>query len=759
MKKVLLKLNLIIILLNFVTLNAQSVELVNWKCIPPDSQKVSSQHENVIGINEQGTSIFRVRSYTGASGPLGPTQRWWPNDGTSAISWGNETEQNNNRYVQFAVVPKSGYILHADSITMYLGGGATSYMKVNVAFDTRASFKYATRINTEPVALLNNVLTLHSFKINKDVYPGDTLYVRVYPWYESSPSTSKYLLVQNVKIYGNTSEITVSNAPVNVVLPTESGIKNSEKFVDIKVDDVSPKNITSFQFVLNYDKNIISIPEVSTEGTILEGKGILTANPDTSAGKVTIAWAGYPALTGEGSLLKLKVVFKNYGVTNLDLDNTLKFNLGIPGFNLTGGQITTTAVVVQGGSVSAIEGENITIPILTTDITQDFKVLSYNFTAEFDKNIIEINNYDLTSTLSESGLAAINIDNNNGTINFSLAKGSYITGSGILLKLTGKAKQPGFTELTFTSFKFNTGTPTSAAYSAQIAVAEANKAPTLTLSPNQTSFAVNENETLTITLLGSDPNTGDALTYTYTASPATTGAILTNNVFTWKPNYEQSGVYSVTFKVTDKGGLSASKTVAIVVNNVNRAPSFTAEIPDGQVIPVHNVLVNYEFIYKATDPDNDPLTFKLISGPGEISADGLYSWAPKPSQAGLSFILIIEVSDGNLTATSKRTIKVSDTVTGVEEESGIPTEYALMQNYPNPFNPATTIKFALPKESHVKLSVYNILGQEVATLVNGIMNAGYHRVTFDASGLNTGMYIYKIQADNFVSMKKMMYVK
>jgi len=82
-----------------------------------------------------------------------------------------------------------------------------------------------------------------------------------------------------------------------------------------------------------------------------------------------------------------------------------------------------------------------------------------------------------------------------------------------------------------------------------------------------------------------------------------------------------------------------------------------------------------------------------------------------------------------------------------------------MQNYPNPFNPTTTIKFALPKESHVKLSVYNILGQEVATLVNGIMQAGYHRVNFDATGLNTGMYIYKIQADGFVMMKKMMYVK
>ncbi|MCX7797096.1 MAG: cohesin domain-containing protein [Melioribacter sp.] len=743
-------------------LNDGPVLLVQWKCIPPDSQKVSYQHQNVIGLRETGTTNFRVRSYTGASGPLGPTQRWWPTaDGTTGLYWGNETAQVNDRYVQFAVTPKSGYILRADTIKMYLGGGATSFMRVNIAYDTKASFKYPVYLNSQPIALLNNVLTLNSFYINKNVYPGDTLYVRIYPWYtEATLSNTKYLLVQDVRIIGSTTEITASNTPVKFTLPTVSGVKNTEKLADIKVDDVSGKNITSFEFTLNYDKNIVSIRGVSTEGTLLDGKGILTAKPDTVAGKLTVAWAGYPALVGEGTLLKLRVFFKNYGTTNPDLANTLKFNLGIPGANIVQGELKTSAIIVQGGTVSATEGDNIVIPLLTTEITQDQKVLSYDFTATFDKNVIEINNYDLSSTLSEGGTAAVNINNTNGTVTFSLAKGSYFSGSGTLLKLTGKAKKAGKAELTFTSFKFNTGTPTSTAYSALISVAEANVAPTLTLNPNQTAFAVNENETLTITLVGSDPNTGDALTYSYTATPATTGATLVGNTFTWKPNFDQAGAYSVTFKVTDRGGLSATRTVSIVVNNTNRAPQFTVEIPDGQIIPVHNVPVPFEFIYKATDPDNDPLTFRLISGPGEISADGLYSWVPRPSQAGLSFLIIIEVSDGSLKATSSRTVKVSNTVTGLEEEeAGVPKEYALMQNYPNPFNPVTTIRFALPKESHVKLSVYNILGQEVATLVNGNMSAGYHRVEFDASRLNTGMYIYKIEAGEYVSMKKMMYVK
>jgi len=88
-----------------------------------------------------------------------------------------------------------------------------------------------------------------------------------------------------------------------------------------------------------------------------------------------------------------------------------------------------------------------------------------------------------------------------------------------------------------------------------------------------------------------------------------------------------------------------------------------------------------------------------------------------------------------------------------------PTRFVLEQNYPNPFNPTTVIEFALPKQAAVKLSVYNILGEKVAELVNGTLSAGYHSVSFNASDLSSGIYIYKITAGNFVSVKKMMLLK
>ena len=91
--------------------------------------------------------------------------------------------------------------------------------------------------------------------------------------------------------------------------------------------------------------------------------------------------------------------------------------------------------------------------------------------------------------------------------------------------------------------------------------------------------------------------------------------------------------------------------------------------------------------------------------------------------------------------------------------NNIPLRYSLEQNYPNPFNPATVIKYQLPKSSNVKISVYDLLGKEVATLVNGNVEAGYHQVEFNGSDLASGLYLYKIEADGFTDVKKMMLVK
>jgi Secretion system C-terminal sorting domain len=95
----------------------------------------------------------------------------------------------------------------------------------------------------------------------------------------------------------------------------------------------------------------------------------------------------------------------------------------------------------------------------------------------------------------------------------------------------------------------------------------------------------------------------------------------------------------------------------------------------------------------------------------------------------------------------------------VPADEGIPQVYALQQNYPNPFNPSTRIEFSLPIQGNVELKVFNVLGQEVASLLNENMKPGRHTVTFDASRLATGVYLYRITAGSFVSTKKMLLLK
>jgi len=97
---------------------------------------------------------------------------------------------------------------------------------------------------------------------------------------------------------------------------------------------------------------------------------------------------------------------------------------------------------------------------------------------------------------------------------------------------------------------------------------------------------------------------------------------------------------------------------------------------------------------------------------------------------------------------------------GIEAiDDQLPKKFELYQNYPNPFNPVTHIKYAVPKPSQVRIEIYNILGQRVRTLLNEEKPPGYYVVEFDASSLASGFYIYRMQAEGFVDIRKMIVTK
>lgn len=89
----------------------------------------------------------------------------------------------------------------------------------------------------------------------------------------------------------------------------------------------------------------------------------------------------------------------------------------------------------------------------------------------------------------------------------------------------------------------------------------------------------------------------------------------------------------------------------------------------------------------------------------------------------------------------------------------IPGEYALFHNYPNPFNPSTILSYAIPRKSHVQLTVYDLVGREIAVLVDDIEHAGSHSVKFDAAKLNSGVYLYRLQANGTMITRKMLFEK
>jgi len=132
---------------------------------------------------------------------------------------------------------------------------------------------------------------------------------------------------------------------------------------------------------------------------------------------------------------------------------------------------------------------------------------------------------------------------------------------------------------------------------------------------------------------------------------------------------------------------------------------------------------------------------------GSQSTSVTYSNTSTP--AGVTSVPVIQTVNFSISGTTSAPVSVTGAV----------TNYKLAQNYPNPFNPSTTISFDLPQAGVTTLKVYNILGQEVATLFNGFEKSGAHQVLFDATNLSSGVYFYKLQSGSFVQSRKMVLLK
>jgi hypothetical protein len=193
------------------------------------------------------------------------------------------------------------------------------------------------------------------------------------------------------------------------------------------------------------------------------------------------------------------------------------------------------------------------------------------------------------------------------------------------------------------------------------------------------------------------------------------------------------------------------------VYGLNHAPVITS-FPDTVAIP--DSLYKYQVI--AEDRDADTLIYRLITDLTFLNIDstsGLIQGTPDASDEG-DHDVTIEVDDGNGGLAMQSYALTVDLSSGLNVFGNLmPKEFMLSQNYPNPFNPTTTIGFSIPKSEFVTLKIYNLLGQEVATLISENLQGGHYQIGWDASQMASSVYYYLINAGEFQEVKKMILIR
>jgi Secretion system C-terminal sorting domain/Right handed beta helix region len=182
--------------------------------------------------------------------------------------------------------------------------------------------------------------------------------------------------------------------------------------------------------------------------------------------------------------------------------------------------------------------------------------------------------------------------------------------------------------------------------------------------------------------------------------------------------------------------------------------SFTARNLDDKVILNWQTATEinnrgFEILRSAQNNKGEWEHINFVEGKGTTTEMTDYSYIDRISCPGKYTYKLKQIDfDGTISYSEEINVDVAE-----------PMNFILYQNYPNPFNPSTTVQFALPSESRVKINIYNSIGQLVETLVDREMQSGYHEINFDASKLSSGVYLYQLQAGEYNSMKKMILLK
>ena len=195
-----------------------------------------------------------------------------------------------------------------------------------------------------------------------------------------------------------------------------------------------------------------------------------------------------------------------------------------------------------------------------------------------------------------------------------------------------------------------------------------------------------------------------------------------------------TGTYTVT--IANSGTIHAGVDIAASSGTLAAASDAILQVMSTELTHKanHTATGSYVFNFKYTAPATATTATLYATGTGTSASKPGWNFAP------------------NFTVTVTA-------ATAVDDKAGFAREFKLLQNFPNPFNPTTMIAYQLPQNSSVLLKVYDISGKEIKTLVNQNQNAGSYQVEFNASGLTSGIYIYRLSAGSFTATKKLVVSK
>lgn len=562
---------------------------------------------------------------------------------------------------------------------------------------------------------------------------------------------------------------------------------NSSYFGDIL--EIQPSTVCNidFLFLSPSPLSVFEDQEVTiTAGIVNNGTGICTnkkiyfyisSNSTLSFGDTFLGEyiQDEPLNSGEQSLQtitfvpqELNLEPRTYWVGALVVPETEFFASAI---TLTINEGLSTPVNVSLPALTCEADQDLRIPVMINDDVSSSGINSYAFSLSYASDIIDITSALTSGTLSEGWTITSTITS--GQIDISATGPADLEGSGDLIILAGRCLTEGTSPLTWNSFSFNEGSPPATLTDGTITVSGApvNANPT----PIMDEATTDEDTPVTINILANDTDPdGDPLTVDSVGDPEHGTVVLNGDgTITYTPEMNYYGTDTFDYTVNDDQGGSATAAVTVTINSVNDAPTppMVTEPANGTSLLIEgdpNATLTVSWT-TAIDPEGDTVSYVWELATSETFDTVLHREnVGTATQFELDYAFIAGLltaqgigpnedltvyqravaSDGSLDTAgpSSSIVLTRGTIVGTEENASIPDRYVLAGNYPNLFRATTTFRFALPDPGPVRIEVYNILGEQVGTLIDGVYSAGWHTARWDATELVSGIYFVRMQA-------------